>query len=297
MKKQLPRSRAKTIPAHHQFDHEVPTVVHDPEEKMTALGRFTYHVIQEPRKYVSWAIWVTAGVVAVAAAWSIMSRSRTTSSDVWAKLEAAKKAEERVALAKEYPKSEASTWVLLQAASESYNDALKDMPNNLDVAMPALLKAIKLFDQVMAAAPQESAPARAASLGKARALEARGELPKAIEQYDLVAKSWPGTAEANQAKELIESLQTPDAATFYNELLDYSTSKVTLPPLGSERIPFAPPGGTTSVGSPGTPTDMNSLLNMPIEVSPAPIREIKAETSKPALPNLPVDVFTPKSPK
>jgi tetratricopeptide (TPR) repeat protein len=297
MKKQLPRSRAKAIPAHHQFDHEVPTVVHDPEEKMTALGRFTYHVIQEPRKYVNWVIWVAAGVVAVAVGWNIMSRSRTTSSDVWAKLDTTKKAEERVALAKEYPKSEASTWVLLQAASESYNDALKDMPNNLDVAMPALLKAIKLFDQVMAAAPKESAPARAASLGKARALEARGELPKAIEQYDLVAKSWPGTAEANQAKELIEFLQTPDAIAFYKELRAYSPSKVTLPPLGSERIPFAPSGGQTSVGPLGTPTDMNSLLNMPIEVSPTPIREIKAETSKLALPNLPADVFTPKSSK
>jgi tetratricopeptide (TPR) repeat protein len=297
MKKQLPRSRPKTIPAHHQFDHEVPTVVHDPEEKMTALGRFTYHVIQDPRKYASRAIWITAGVVAVIAVWTILTRSRTVSSDVWTKLEVAKKAEERVDLAKEYPNSEASTWVLLQAASEYYNEALKDMPNNRDVALPLFLKAINLFDQVAAAAPKDSLQAREASLGKARALEARNELSKAIEQYELVAKSWPGTPEAKQAEQLIEILKSPQAANFYKELYAYSPSKVTLPPGGSERVPFAPFGGTSPLNPLGLPFDTNSLLNMPIEAAPTPIREIKAETPKTATPKLPVDVFAPTSPK
>ncbi len=119
-----------------------------------------------------------------------------------------------------------------------------------------------------------------ASLGKARALEARNELPKAIEQYELVTKSWPGTPEADQAKQLLEFLQTPEAAAFYKELYAYSPSKVTLPPLGSERIPFAPSGGQTPFSPLGSPFDTNSLLNMPIEAAPPPIREIKAETTQ-----------------
>jgi len=265
---------------------------------MTALGRFTYHVIKEPRKYVNWAIWVTAGVVAVAAAWSIVTRNRTVGSDIWAKLEVANKPEDRVELAnKEYPNSEASTWVLLQAATEYYNLALRDMPNNRDVALPFFLKAINLFDQVLAAAPNDSPQAPEAALGKARALEARNELSKAIDQYELVVKTWPGTAEADQAKQYLEFLQTPEAATFYKELYAYSPSKVTLPPLGSERIPFAPSGGAAPSSPPGVPFDTNSLLNMPIEAAPTKIREIKAETPKPATPNLPADVFSPKPPK
>jgi tetratricopeptide (TPR) repeat protein len=297
MKKQRPRSLPKTIPAHHQFDHEVPIVVHDPEEKMTALGRFTYHVIQDPRKYASWAIWITAGVVAVVAAWSIVNRSRTATSDVWAKLEVAKKADERVELAKEYANTEASSWVLLQAATEYYNEALKDMPNNLDVALPLFLKSINFFDQVVAAAPKGSPQAREASLGKARALEARFELSKAIEQYELVARSWPDTAEATQAKQLAEIAKSPEAASFYKELHKYSPSKVTLPPLGSERVPFSPLGGPSTSSLPGGPFDPNSLLNLPIEPAPVKIREIQTEKPKPATPNLPADVFSPMPPK
>jgi tetratricopeptide (TPR) repeat protein len=301
MKKQLPRSRPKpkSIPTHHQFDHEVPTVVHDPEEKMTALGRFTYHVIKEPRKYVSWAIWVTAGVVAVAAAWSIVTRGRTVSSDVWAKLDVANKPEDRVELAKEYPNSEASTWVLLQAATEYYNLALADLPNNRDVALPLFLKAINLFEQVVSAAPKDSPQAREAALGKARALESRYELPKAIDQYELVVKTWPGTAEAEQAKQFLEFLKTPEATSFYKELHAYSPSKVTLPPLGSEKIPFAPTGGAAPSGPVGIPFDTKYLPDMPVEAAPTTIREIKAETPKPATPNLPADVFSPapKPPK
>jgi hypothetical protein len=295
MKKPLPRSRPKSIPAHHQFDHEVPTVVHDPEEKMTALGRFTYHVIKEPQQYVSWAIWVTAGIVAVAAVWSIASRGRAASSDVWDKLGAASKPEDRVELAKAYPNSEAATWVLLQAASEYYNQGLGDMPNNRDVASPLFLKAINLYDKVLAAAPEDSPQAREASLGKARALEARNELAKAVAQYELVMNTYSGTPEADQAKQFLEFIQSPDAASFYKELYAYSPSKVTLPGLGSERIPFG--SGATPSSPLGRPFDASSLMNMPIEPAPVTIREIKTGAPAPATDTLPADVFAPKPPK
>ena len=44
MKKQSRRARATSappIPVRHQFDHVVPTVIHHPEEKMTALARLS----------------------------------------------------------------------------------------------------------------------------------------------------------------------------------------------------------------------------------------------------------------
>ena len=45
MKKQMPPARPKVappIPVRHQLEHEVPTVIHHPEENMTALGRLTF---------------------------------------------------------------------------------------------------------------------------------------------------------------------------------------------------------------------------------------------------------------
>ncbi len=211
MKKQSPpaglSSSSAPIPVRHQFDHVVPTVIHHPEEQMTALGRLVHHVLQEPRKYSTWALSLALGVLAVVVIWNLTTGRQINSSEAWTKLETAKKAEERVDVAKEYPDSPASTWALLQAANEYYNLALADLPNNRDVALPLFKKALDLFDRLAAEAPKDSFQARAAALGKARSLEARNDLGKAIEQYELVVKNWPGTPEADQAKLIAQALQ------------------------------------------------------------------------------------------
>ena len=49
----------------HQFDHEVPTVIHHPEEKMTALARLTHRIIMDPGKYATWALGILAVVLAI----------------------------------------------------------------------------------------------------------------------------------------------------------------------------------------------------------------------------------------
>ena len=97
-------------------------------------------------------------------------------------------------------------------------------------------------------APKDSPQARAAALGKARTLEARNEIAKAIDQYQLVEKTWPGTPEATQAKRLAEELKKPEAAAFYKELYAYSPTKVTLPPLGTQNLdmPLLPAPGSSS---------------------------------------------------
>ena len=106
-----------------------------------------------------------------------------------------------------YPGTVASEWVLLHAANEYYNTAMGDLPNNRDVAVSNLRKALDLFTISRKEAPKDSFQARAALIGKARCLEARNELAKAIEQYELVAKNWPDSPEAEQAKKLAEALK------------------------------------------------------------------------------------------
>lgn len=286
MKKQSPRSRQPaSYRTRHQLDHVVPTVIHNPEEKMTALGRFTHHAMQEPRKYLRWPVVVVAGLFLAVVVWKLATGGSSNQAEVWAKLETAKTPADRLDLAKQYPTAPAATWALLQAGTEFYNQALADLPHNRDVALPTARKALDAFDQVERRAPRDSIPARVAALGKARTLELRNEISKAIEQYELVARNWPGTPEAEEARQYAEALHDPQAAAFYKELYAYSPTKVTLPPLGTENLPLSPPGSAnapspTSLGA--TPGPSPPVPDIPaIEVTPPSVREVRAETKSP----------------
>ncbi len=143
MKKQSRCARAASLPiapVRHQFDHEVPTVIHDPEEKLNALARFTRHLAQNPGQYSFWilAVVVLVGLVIVLNSLSVL---RPAASKEWSKLMTAKTADDRIAIAKENPKSPAAVWALLQAASDYYSDGVRDLPDNRDVAEQKLKKA------------------------------------------------------------------------------------------------------------------------------------------------------------
>ncbi len=238
MKKQSSRARAQsTPPVRHQLEHVVPTVIHDPEEEMTALGRLAHHAMLEPRRYLGWPAVIIGGLLLALIVSKLMGGGTSNQSDVWSKLELARTPAERVDIAKANPKSPAATWALLQAATGYFSESLTDLPNNHDVALETSKKALDLFDQVMREAPHDSPQARIAALGRARTLEMRNELSKAIEQYQLVSKDWPGTSEAEDAKRYAEALKDPQAAAFYKELYAYSPAKVTLPPFGTETFP------------------------------------------------------------
>jgi tetratricopeptide (TPR) repeat protein len=299
MKKQPSRRRAGSTaaPVRHQFDHVVPTVIHHPEEKMTALARWTHRVAKEPKRYVTWAVAIAAGIFLMFAAWNLVTGGRSTSTEVWAQLDTAKKADDFVTIANDYPKSPVSSWALLQAANSYFSDGIKDLPDNRDVALPAFEKAIKLYEQVARQAPKDSVQARAAEFGKARSLEARNELARAIEQYELIAKTWPGSAEGRQAKDLAAILQRPEATAFYKELYAFTRPKMTLPPLGSEKLELPPGGSATKFG---TTVNLPGLSNLPLELAlpnvelaePGQSRAQGKRKQPGALTDLPADVFS-----
>jgi tetratricopeptide (TPR) repeat protein len=285
MKKQPLRPRSGTttpIPVRRQFDHEVPTVIHHPEEKMTALARLTRRIILDPRKYASWALAIAIVVLAIVVGMNWSSATGTKTYEVWSKIDTATKPEDLAAAAKDSPGTDASEWVLMLAANEYYNSAMADLPNNRDVAVPNLKKALDLYEQVARQAPKESYRARAALFGKARCLEARNELAQAIEQYELIAKQWPDSTEADQARQLAQALKKPEAVAFYKDLYAYSPTKVTLPPLSTESIKLPTRPGAGSVSG-KTPSSM-------LEVTPPDISEIRPAPA----PELPANVFTPE---
>ena len=290
-------------PVQHQFEHEVPTVIHDPEADMTALGRWFHHAYQDPAKFWGWCALIVIGLLGGVTLSSYLSSTKSASSDLWSRLDEVKKPAEKVELVKEFPNSPAATWAILQAATEFYKEGIDDLPANRDAALPTLKKALDLFEQVSKEAPKDSPQARYAVLGKARTLEARNELPKAIEQYNQVTKDWPGTPEAKQAESLAKRLQSPAAVEFYKDLYAYTPPKATLPamnsgsPLGD--IPgldlTSPIGGAGS--APALPSGAGSfpfLPPPPATTKPAdmPTADTKVKAEAPAA--KPADAPAPK---
>ncbi len=284
MKKEAPRnpSQPRNLSSRHQFEHQVPTVIHDPEENMMLLARWTHRALKDPVKF--WG--AIGGIVAVLLGAVILSSvvwtGSSANSEVWAKLATAKSAADRAAIAEEFPGSPAATWARLQAAARYYNQGFADLPNNRDVALPNLQKAISNFDDVIRDAPKDSPQARAAAFGKARSLEARNELAKAIEQYEAVVKNWPGSLEAKEATKLAEELKKPEATAFYKDLYAYSPTKVTLPPESTQNfnLPLMPSPGMTNPGAlPAESMPGGLLPSMPLLPPPPPSPVTKGEAA------------------
>jgi hypothetical protein len=289
-------SQPKPLPARHQFDHEVPTHIHDPEEEMMLLARWFHRALQHPTRFWGTIAAVVVGVLGIVLVSNLFVSSGSGRAGLWSKLELAKSPAERLQVADDNPNSPVATWARLEAATEYYNQGFADLPNNRDTALPNLKKALDQFDLVAKDAPADSPQARAAALGKARTLEARNEIPKAIEQYRAVEKKWPGSPEAGQAKQLADALEKPEAAAFYKDLYAYSPTKVTLPPLGTDKfnLPILPSPGSGGLGAEMNPGSL--LPSIPLLPPPPPSPLSKEAPAAAPAKSAPPAATTPASP-
>jgi len=306
MKADEPRS-----PTKHVLEHAVPTVIHHPEDDMNQLRRWIFHAQENPVKF--WGIIgaFTVVLLILSIVGSGFSFGKAARSEAWTELESAKTAAERVEVANSFPDTPASRWALLQAATEYYNQGFAELPSNKDLALPTLKKALDLFQKVSEAAEPDSIQARAAMLGVARTLEARGDLEKAIKQYEKVVatKGWASTEEGKLAERQIRLLKTPEAVAFYKELYAFKPVTAEIPGGGSTKLDFPlnsfapPPGGSmpgTVPGAPPIPFNLPSLPTPPpatekgvepnpVDVPPPPASPI------PKAGELPPDPFLPKA--
>jgi hypothetical protein len=160
----------------------------------------------------------------------------------------------------------------IESATEFYNQGFTDLPANRDAALPALKKALGLFEEVAAEAPQDSPQACAAAFGVARTYEARNELDKAIEQYQKVASTWKGTPEAADAERLTLALRKPENRAFYKELYNSKPVEATIPPMGQIGVPL--PANHPPISGPGSTlgTGVSPLLDptSPLLLPPPP---------------------------
>lgn len=254
------------------------------------LARWFHRALKNPTRFWGTVAALAGGILAIVFLFNVVSLGNSANSEVWTKLETAKSPSDRVIIAEDNPQSPAAPWARLHAAIGFYNQGFVDLPNNRDVVLPTLKKALDNFDAVTKTAPADSPQARLAALGKARTLEARNELSKAIEQYEYIAKTWPGSAEGAEAKGLAEALKKPEATAFYKELYAYAPSKATLPPLGTQNfdMPIVPappslgnqPADATLPGMPPTIPLLPPPPPTPISASPKIEEKAKPEAAE-----------------
>ncbi|WP_337175597.1 hypothetical protein [Paludisphaera sp.] len=279
-------------PGRHQYQHPTPTVIHDPEQDMTVLGRWVHRAMKEPVKLWGAVIGGAVAILAVVILYNLASGGGAASSEAWNSLDAARSADDKLEVAKANPESPAASWARLEAAAQLYQSGVSDLPSNSDAALQTLKKSADIYEQLVASEPKDSPVALAAAFGLARCLEARNELPKAVEQYKLVASTWPDSAEAAEAKDLAEALQKPEAAEFYTQLYAFKPSKVSLPPLGTETLDFpdvipAPTDSASPASSLIPPPPPSPVTEEPKaeaeEAAPAGEEAPKAEEAAPAV--------------
>jgi hypothetical protein len=255
------KGAAKPRPEH------APTVIHDPTADETILARWLRESLEKgPRFWLSIgaaAVLLAALVIAV----SSFGRGSSAASAAWTELMLARDVDEQVKIGQS-TEGPVAAWALLQAAEERYREAFNDLPHNRDAALPLLSNAYDLFRQARDKAPADSPARRFAAMGMARCLEARGDLEGAIQHYQEVVQSFPGTDEARQAEELAALLKKPETIAFYQKFSSFRPAEVTIPPRGS-----------TGINLPGLPPDHPPLDGPPIpapgldqpETGPAPL--------------------------
>jgi len=269
-------------PLKHEHVHEIPTVIHHPEEDLPLLARWLDSAMANQARFwtvIGAVVLLVVGLSVVGAVWSGES---SASNSAWTELDTAKSAAERVEIASKYPDSPVERWALMQAAYEYYRTGFADLPNNRDAALPQLEKALTYYKQVAKEAPKDSVQARTAAFGVARTHEARNEIDKAIAQYEVVTKNWPESEEGKESKRLAELLKKPEAVAFYRELYTFKPTTATLAPMESTSIPIPPigSGGTVPSLLPPPPPSNESGLTVPLteKAEETKTEEKKADT-------------------
>jgi hypothetical protein len=285
----------------HHLQHSVEpssTVIHHYEEDETLLARWLRRGLEKGPKFWVFVGGCVAALIALTVLVSGLMMGKSEASQAWRELLEARTSDQQVKVADTYPKTEASRWALLEAASAVYNDGFNLQSTNRDASAPLLKKAYSLYEQVYQESVKIDEPvARRAAFGKARTLEASNDLSGAIAQYQSIAKTWPDTPEAKRAAALAKALQNSKNADFYTWLASYKPAEMTLPPLGKGTFDFPPqyppaaadamPGvGVGSVPTSELPTNVFEPPLTPTpegaaEPTPAPAQDSKDGTPKP----------------
>ena len=127
-------------------------------------------------------------------------------------------------LAEKYAGTPVGYWSALVAAELELDRGEKLLLSDKPLAKDHLTRAVDQFRTVLSNAPQGPLPQRAL-FGLARAHESLGDLEKARDEYDKLAKQYPTGPYAEVAKQRAEDLNRDETKKFYDWLASYQPSK------------------------------------------------------------------------
>ncbi len=160
---------------------------------------------------------VIALVIAIAV---YSSRSDTESAESWARLAAARLAEDYAKVADDYDGTSAGAWARLQASElnleQGIQVAFTNRPNDI-AEISELKQAKKGFDSLLSNSSVPSTVRERALLGMARYLETTcdGNTDQAIRAYKQFVSEFKNSSQKRIAEERIEALGTQSAQEFY----------------------------------------------------------------------------------
>jgi hypothetical protein len=291
-----------------------PTVIHDPTADETLVAQWLRRGMEKGAGY--WALVLGAIVVIGGGLWivnSVMTRP-STDSLAWREVIIPSTAGEAeigkyegepaqvrplLSVADRFPRSPAGLWARYQVGLYYYQEGIRDLPNNKDAANPVLGQALDAFKQVLDLSGPDDHVRRFALMGKARALESRGELEEARTAYQQVAEEFPDSELGRAATKRADVLGDPRVVAFYKDLYasDFSRaegSAGSFPGIGSSHP------GTQPFGNPLLPPAIPGGFgaeDLSIPTRPQP--PLEAPSTTPGLPTLPENAFpgTPETSK
>jgi len=271
--------------------------MHHPEEKETLLAGWLRRALEKGPIF-----WVVIGTVFALAIATVVGLNWWATREVpnakaWMELALARTSDQQTKVAEDHPHTEAARWALLEAAGSVYDDGFKRLTISRDVASPFLKRAYSLYSDVYAeAAKTDPVVARLAALGMARALEATGDLGGAVKQYKLVATTWPGSNEAEQAERYGRRLENKEGAEFYKWLATFKPPEMTLPPKGQGLFDIPSLGIDGSLSLPGfRPGALPEMPENVFESPSAPAPNAEKPEAGPTTP-APAPAETPPKP-
>jgi tetratricopeptide (TPR) repeat protein len=272
------------------------------------------------------AIGLLIAAAAVAALVFMNMAAREKTARAWAAYFEAQTPSQFEQLMLDYPDSPVVPYAQMQLAWTRLTEGKQRALDDRGASLQALDEAIERFEKVLKS-PEPLADLKPqAALGVAMAKELQARVDEATRLYESIVTEYANQPAAQLAKQMLETLQKPEAAKFYAMLKNYQPPEPSLDlppveggptfpglpndPLGDIALPPSPPpidlvpGASTPPAAPTTPAppppappedltpDSGETPKNPDSASPAP-----AETPQPAEPPAPPEDSAPAAPE
>ncbi|MFM7318177.1 MAG: hypothetical protein ACKO5E_14630 [bacterium] len=219
----------------HLLEHATETHIHNPDEYRTSLEKWLRHMVEGGP--AAWGPWV-GGILVLVLGFAFFSQGGGSSKpgeEAWTEILTARSAAEMNTIADTANTGSGAAWASQMTGNQYYNQALSSLMTSREEALANLNKAQAAFDAAIkrAAGVNDTELVNLSRLGLGRTYEMQGNLTKAIEAYEQVAKEAADSSTGKKAAKYAELLKKPEAQSFYQALATYKPQPPTETGLGS----------------------------------------------------------------